>query len=403
MLVPEIGDVVTPLDDPCQFSPAWRSIVAGYLFSVGVRSKADFDSLAKFGCLFVTVTESVTVTKQKNAKKTNKSSKSNKKEKSSKNITRKVNRPIEPFYSNAKYRSFALDRYIQLNVKMVNDNVEGKQLADECVPLRLATRWYKEIDHEAALKKRLEPLLLTGIGMDVITLDIIGVASAQPAIEAYERLFFNCRTEDFSLNRSAQLIQRMAMPYGPLKTYLRKWEEVDEEGFVIGDGRPVAKESDTWKAIGATMGYEALIYTWKWERFAHGMKDGSLEDLINMSWKVAASKLFSDLYTGNIAHEDAARILAAYTAQAKKISDDRESRQGSGEGDTTNALLAVLRLVAPKMVEFSEKDAQARNEEIQGRIAAQLAISKTRVEDRGVQVEAEIIDAQIKDTIRNDG
>jgi hypothetical protein len=55
------------------------------------------------------------------------------------------------------------------------------------------------------------------------------------------------------------------------------------------------------------------------------------------------------------------------------------------------------------MVAFSEKDEQARNEEIQGRIAAQLAISKTSVEDRGAQVEAEIIDAQIKDTIRNDG
>lgn len=418
MQIPEIGDIVTPVDDPCQFNPAWRSIVAGHLFSVGARTKDDFDSIAKFGCVIVTVTKNVTetsvtvtpdvtVTQDENSIKSRKNGKKAKeklkKQQKQKTVTKKVNRPIEPFASHPEYRPFALDKYIRLNVKMINDEVDGHPLADECVPIRLATRWYSEIDHEAAFKKRLEPLLLTGIGLDIITLDLIGCASAQPAIEAYERLFFNCRTDDFSLNPSAQLIQRIAMPYGPLKTFLRKYEMVDEDGFVIGDGRPIAKDSDIWRAIAATMGYEALMYTWKWERFAHGMKDNSLESMIELSWKVAASKLFSDLYTGTIAHEDAARILAAYTAQAKKISDDRESRQNGGDGDTTNALLAVLRLVAPKMVVFSEKDEQARNEEIQGRIAAQLAISKTSVEDRGVQVESEIIDAQIKDTIRNDG
>lgn len=412
----ETKDLVTPVDDPCQFDPAWRSCVAGHLFSMGVRSNADFDTLSKFGFIVVTVTKDVTVTENVTVTKSDTSTKDDKKgakgkeskskkrvEEKTRKVTSKVNRPIEPFYSHPEYRKLVTDKYIRLNVKMVNEYVAGKRLSDDCIPLRLAKRWYQQIDHEAAIKKRLEPLLLTGIGMDVVTLDMTGDPGMQPVVEAYEKLYYNCRNDDFTLNRSAHLVNRIAMPYGPLKTYIRKWEDVDDDGFVIGDGRPLAKESDIWKAIAATMGYDALMYAWRWERFAHGMKENSLETMIELSWKVAASKMFTDLFTGNIAHEDAARILAAYTAQAKKISDDRESRQGSGEGDTTNALLAVLRLVAPKMVEFSEKDAQARNEEIQGRIAAQLAISKTRVEDRGVQVEAEIIDAQIKDTIRNDG
>lgn len=410
MYIPEIGDLVTPVDDPCQFNPAWRSIVAGHLFSVGVRTKEDLESIAKFGCISVTVTQNVTVTSvtvtpdvtvtqdettKKEGKNGKKAKEKPKKPQKQKTVTKKVNRPVEPFASHPEYRPFALDKYIRLDVKMINDEVDGQPLADECVPIRLATRWYSEIDHEAALKKRLEPLLLTGIGLDIITLDLIGFASAQPAIEAYERLFFNCRTDDFSLNPSAQLIQRIAMPYGPLKTYLKKYEEIDEDGFIIGDGRTLAKDSDIWRAIAATMGYEALMYTWKWERFAHGMKANTLESMIELSWKVAASKLFSDLYTGSIAHEDAARILAAYTAQAKKITDDRQSHAGNEETDTTRALMNILALVSPRMITIDAADEAARNEEIQGRIQSQLAISKQSIVDKGQQVEAEVIDAQI--------
>lgn len=399
MQIPEIGEVITPVDDPCQFNPAWRSIIAGYLFSIGVRTDSDFESLSKTGCLVNTVEETVEVEPEKPKSKTKAKGKNAKEKRKVKTVKKKVSRKIEPFYDHVEYRSFIIDKYIRLLVNMSNDEVDGKPVSDECVPLKLATRWYSEIDHEAALKKRLEPLLLTDIGMDIITLDLVGIPSAQPAIEAYERLYFNCRIDDFTINPSAQLIQRIAMPYGPLKTFLRKWDVVDDDGFVIGDGRPLAKDSDVWKAIAATMGYEPLMYVWKWDRFAHGIKDNSIEHMIDLSWKVATSKLFADLYNGDIMHEDAARLLSAYTAQAKKITDDRNGRHDSGEDDTTKALMAVLYQVSPKMVEFSEEDAKARNDDIQSRIQSQLAISKQSIEDKGKQVEAEIIDAQIANAI----
>lgn len=414
MQLPEIGEVLTPVDDPCQFNPAWRSIIAGYLFAIGVRTNDDFDSLSKLGCLISTVSEEAPSEeapdddakrspKVKKAKGKKPNGKTAKKSGKPQIIKKKVHRKIDPFYEHPEYRVFVIDKYIQQQVQMFNDEVDGKPLADEYVPLRLATRWYSEIDHEAALKKRLEPLLLTGIGMDIIALDLVGVPSAQPAIEAYERLYYNCRTDDFSLNPSAQLIQRIAMPYGPLKTYMKKYEEVDEDGFVIGDGRPLAKDSDVWRAIAATMGYEALMYVWKWDRFAHGIKDNSIEHMIDLSWQVATSKLFSDLYNGDVKHEDAARLLSAYTAQAKKIADDRNGRADSGENDTTKALMAVLYQVSPKMVAFSAEDEQARNDEIQSRIQSQLAISKQQIEDKGKQVEAEVVDAQIANAIEGSG
>ena len=403
MQIPDIGEIITPIDDPCQFDPAWRSCVAQYLFSCGARNGDDLESIVRTGGITVSE-EVVEKVKKKTKNKTTKKVKNggDEEEKDKKTIKEHI-RPVLPFSSSIQYRCYAADKWILAMVETLDSISLGTPSTKDDAGLRLAMRWYEEHDHEAAMKKRLEPLLLTGIDLDVITLDVVGIKSARPAIEAYERLYFNCRVEDWSLNPSGQFIQRIAMPYGPPKTFMRKYEELDSEGFIIGDGRPIAKDSDVWRAIAATMGYEALIYTWKWEKFAHGLKNNSLEHILELSWKVAASRLFTSLYTGDICHEDAARVLSAYTAQSKKISDDRMDQKGSGEDDTTNALLAVLKAVAPRMVEISESDEKAKNEEIQGRIAAQLAISKTAVEDKGPQVEAEIIDAQIKGALSDDG
>lgn len=398
----ETGDVTTPVDDPCQFNPAWRSMVAGYLFSQGIRCEADFESIAKSGSVTVTFLEEVDEKddhKEEVQEKKKKPKKGEKKDKRKKKVQTKAVRPVPPFDTNPEYRPFASDKWIRAMVYMMDARVSGNHLADEHVPLRLADMWYHEMDTEAAMKKRIEPLLLTEIGIDVIALDLTGLASVQPAIEAYERLYFNCRDENFNLSGSLQLVQRFAMPYGPLKTFLRKYEELDSDGFVIGDGRPIAKDSDVWRAIAATMGYEALMYVWKWDTRAHGMKNNSVEHMLELSWKVAASRLFQDLYNGDIKHEDAARVLAAYTAQSKKISDDKTGGGSGGVADTTKALMDLLYLAAPKMVRFDEADVAARNDEIQSRINSQLAIDKTKIQDAGKQVESEIIDAQIADAV----
>lgn len=398
----ETGDVTTPVDDPCQFNPAWRSMVAGYLFSQGIRCESDFESIAKSGSVTVTFQEKVDEKddhKEEFQTKKKKPKKGEKKDKRKKKVQTKALRPVPPFDTNPEYRPFASDKWIRSMVYMMDARVSGNHLADEHVPIRLADLWYHEMDTEAAMKKRIEPLLLTEIGIDVIALDLTGLASVQPAIEAYERLYFNCRDENFNISGSLQLVQRFAMPYGPLKTFLRKYEELDSDGFVIGDGRPIAKDSDVWRAIAATMGYEALMYVWKWDRRAHGMKNNSIEHMLELSWQVAASRLFQDLYNGDIKHEDAARVLAAYTAQSKKISDDKTGGGSGGVADTTKALMDLLYLAAPKMVRFDEADVAARNDEIQSRINSQLAIDKTKIQDAGKQVESEIIDAQIADAV----
>lgn len=427
MEIPDIGEIVTPVDDPYQYNPAWRSVLAGYLFSVWrFRGKDDFDSIAETGCVNVSVAERRRIMAQKKRKgrkpggqaqesaqapaedpvkhphvdgaETQVSHDGKEESCSGNGQGRKddaVPKPIPPFDSDERYRKLANDRWVISQVMMFNDNVDGKPLSSASVPFRLAQRWYTEPDTEAALKKRLEAMLLTEIGLDVVALDMFGELAARPAVEAYEKMYFNCRDEKFEISKSTHLVNRMAMPYGPLKAFLHKWEHMDEEGFCIEDGRPIAKDSDVWKAVAATMGYEPLIYLWRWDRVAHGIKDRSLEHLIEIGWKASASRMLSDLFTGEVSHEDAARVLSAFTAQAKKITDDRNGRASGDDTDTTKALMSVLYATSPKMVAFSDDDASSMNSDIQSRIASQLAINKQSIEDKGKAVEAEVVDAQI--------
>ena len=397
MNLAETGEVTTPLDDPCQYNPAWRSIVAGYLFSLGVRSDKDLKSISVTGCLEV---EDTPIQEEDGGEKPAKRPKKRgPKPKKGKDVHKKKHVPVEPFHSKAEYRVFANDKWIAGYISMCDESVYGSALSECSVPYRLAERWYTEADSESIMRKRLEPLLLTDIGMDIITLDLIGLTGVQPAIEAYEKLYFNCREDDFSLSRPAQLISRFAMPYGPLKMYLRKWEELDDEGFCIQDGKPIAKDSDVWRAIAATMGYDALVYSWGWADRAHGVKGKTLADMITTSWKAAVGRMISDLYSGNISHEDASRVLASYTSQLKYISDEKSGGGAGGANDTTKALMDILYLAAPKMVQFDAEEDASRNEEIQSRIKSQLAISKQSIEDHGKQVEADIIDAQISEAV----
>lgn len=401
MELPSQGDLITPADDPYQFNPAWRSVVAGFLFAEGARTAEDLDSLAATGEIVASSGEEPK--KESRKKKSSGKPKPARKGAGGEAEPRKpVMRGVWPLTERPEYRAFAADQWIRAQVFMLRDEVAGGELKDCHVPLRLAARWYAEMEHEAAMRKRIEPLLLTEIGMDVIAADLTGTEKSRPAFEAYEKLYFNCRDDAFALSGSQQLVQRFAMPWGPLKTFLRKYEELDGEGYVIGDGRPLAKESDVWRAVAATMGYEALMYVWRWDRRAHGLKEGSLERMIELSWRAAASRLFSDIFNGDIKHEDAARVLAAYTSQAKKISDDRNGSASAGSSDTTKALMAVLYQTSPQMVQFDAEEDAARNEEIQGRIQSQLAISRQKIEDRGKKVEAEVVDAQIAAAVRGE-
>lgn len=397
-------EVITPIDDPCQFMPAWRSIVAGYLFSMEIRTKEDLDSIAKSGCrplkINVTVKDDEEESDKKRKPKGGKTKPKKKIPSKIKTAVKTVYRPVPPFDTHPEYRSMASDKWIAASVVLMDDCANGRPSTAETAPLLLAKRWYQEPDNEAAMKKRIEPLLLTGIDMDVVTLDLMGVISWRPAMEAYERMYFNCRGDNWEINPSMQLIQRFAMPWGPLKTYLREDDVVDiKTGLILGEGRPLAKASDVWRAIAALMGYEALMFTWQWNNRCHGIKDNSVEHMIDLMWKASAARQLTDLFTGNVRHEDVARLLSAFTSQSKHIIDSRSNGASGEEGTVTKALMAVLYQTSPKMITIDADEEAARNSDIQSRIQSQLAIAKQSVEDKGAQINQEVMNEQIANAI----
>ena len=153
-----IGDraiVVTPIDNPCQYDPDWRSAVASAMVdNPGAR--------------------------------------------------------IDPDYS--RYRR---DPWIRAQTAYLSSRRSGSQPSRDPIQTRLANLWAQGSSLSDA-RFRLEPLLLTAVDYEVIALDLTGDGANRSAVETYEKLFFNIRDGEGRLSRSCQLRQYFAMPSGEI-------------------------------------------------------------------------------------------------------------------------------------------------------------------------------------------
>ena len=151
----KLGDqtVVTPLDNPCQFQPDWRSYVAMALAQSG-RQRLPYE-----------------------------------------------------------YAEYEDDPWIARQADYLKAVASGKRLARRHRPVHMANLWAQG-SRPSDVKFRLEPLLLTSASMRVISLDIGGGTVDDEAFVAYERLFFNVRLDDGRLHPSCQLRQYFALPTG---------------------------------------------------------------------------------------------------------------------------------------------------------------------------------------------
>lgn len=277
------------------------------------------------------------------------------------------------------YKNFTNDKYVTKYIAYLRAEKAGKELTDDQQMIRLARSWYDN-PSPAAVRFRLEPLLLTGATMETIMLDISGGMVPKEVFVYYEKLFFNIRDEEGRLSKSCQLRSSFAMPNG------------DE----LEDSTP----QEAWKAIAALMGYDVLMHVWMW-RDAHGLSTRGPEFLLDETWRAAQSRLFMSVFQNKVGHKSLSDILAAYTSQVKLIRDGKGlSDDGS---DTTKALMAVLYQTSPHMISVAQ-DVDAMNAEtaaIQSRIESQLAIEKHKIEDKGKQASDAVIDVQIADAIKS--
>lgn len=301
----EIGNttIVTPIDNPCQFDPDWRNLIALALLD---SSNPHVD---------------------------------------------------------IEYKDYLKDKWVSRQIQFYKAVRSGRKLTDEQKNLRLASIWYQG-SRISDTKYRLEPLLLTPVSFEVISLDIGGGTIPVDAFEAYEKLYFNVRLDNGRLHPSCQLRQYFALPSG----------QIDDD----------TSAEQIWKTVGALMGYDTLVSIWLWTD-AHGKTKESQEYMLDEMWRVAQSRLFMNMFSNRIGHESMAKLLASFTSQTKLIKDQQES--GQVGLDTTKTLMAILYKSAPEIVSTAKNvDAfPAMTEEIRAKLSAQQAIDMKSSMDLGDQ------------------
>ena len=117
---------------------------------------------------------------------------------------------VDPVYM--RYRS---DPWVRRQVGYLRAVQRGLKLTREQIALRLAGIWFQGTS-VSDVRFRLEPLLLTPVEYRIIALDMMGSEDKDDllAIEAYEKIYFNIRDDKGRLSRSCQLRQYFALPSG---------------------------------------------------------------------------------------------------------------------------------------------------------------------------------------------
>ena len=317
--------VVTPIDNPCQYDPNWRHLIAVALVEEP-RLRFDVEYLD---------------------------------------------------YKDDPWIKRQID-YLKY-VKKASTSNHPPKITDSQKSLRLANIW-SQGTRPSDVRFRLEPLLLTAVALEVIKLDIGGDAIPVDVFQAYEKLYFNIRTNDFRLNPSCQLRQYFALPSGE-----------------FNNDTPV---EEIWRMVGALMGYDTLVNIWLWSD-AHGISNGSQDHMLDEMWRVAQSRLFMNMFRNEVGNESMAKLLSAFTSQSKMLQDAKST--GEVGLDTTRALMALLYKSSPQIVSVAKSVdmVTATNQVIRERLALQQAIGRTRVEDAGQSAGIKAVNAVIQDRFKN--
>ena len=305
--------IVTPIDNPVQFDPDWRNAIA--------TAAVDYPKVR-----------------------------------------------IDPMY-----RDYLQDPWVKGQIEYLRLARSGRALSKRHNAFRLASTWYQG-SSVADVKMRIEPMLLTPVGYDVISYDIGGGNVGDDVFETYEKLYFNIRDANGRLSRSCQLRQYFALPEGQ-----------------FGHNTPLEK---LWKMVGALMGYDTLVTMWLWGD-ASGLTARSGEYMLNEMWRVAQSRLFMHIFSDRVGHESLAKLLSAFTGQAKMLHD---SASGTGQVfDTARTLMALLSNTRPTIIGAAAvvDSVPAITAAIRAKLAAQKTISSTDIVDKGIEEGAAELDAAI--------
>lgn len=274
---------------------------------------------------------------------------------------------------DSEYVVYKNDPWIKKQISYLQAVRNKHHLTKEQQAYRLASLWFQG-NRSSDVKYRLEPLLLTPIGFDIISLDIGGGQVDPSVFKIYERLYFSVRLESGKQNESCQLRQYFAMPQGQ-----------------PGDDTP---NETLWRVVGALMGYDTLVSMWLWNN-AHGLANKANDYMLEELWRIAQSLLFLDVFAHRVDNRALPQLLGSFTDQTRMR---RETGNVGVQGlETSKTLMAYLYAASPHII-GAAKDTdreQLMTSAIRDRLAAQRNVSMQDVVDRGVDIGEEGLNKQI--------
>lgn len=229
-----------------------------------------------------------------------------------------------------EYKHLVEDEWVQRQVSYLRKVQKGYTLGKGEKDLRLASLWSRGTT-AVDVRYKIEPLLITPVSFEVISDDIAGGAVHPDAFKTYERLYFNIRNDDGTMNRSCFTRTYFAMPTGPLT------KETPDETI--------------WKVVAANQGYSALAAMWLWSD-AHGTRDTSQQYLTQELWRIMQSNLFVDVYSKRVGHFDLIELMGKVIdyekLQAEKQDADAQTR------DAVATFSKLLALTRPQMLHAAD-------------------------------------------------
>lgn len=272
-----------------------------------------------------------------------------------------------------EYLVYKKDEYIRKHAEYIRASREGRVLSKEQKHYRLASTWFQG-NRPSDAKFKIEPLLLTPVGFDIISLDIGGGVVDPEVFKVYERLYFNVRLDGGKMHPSCQLRTFFATPDGP--------------------PGPLTPVETVWKAVGANLGYDALASMWLWSD-AHGITNKGPEYLLQELWRVAQATVMSDIYSRRVDHLNLSMLMGRITDHERMR---RELAGASTEGtDTLKVMLGILAMTKPDLISAA-KDTDEEvvlTQAIRSRLAAQKQIDTQGLADRGSELGAEAVNELI--------
>lgn len=282
---------------------------------------------------------------------------------------------------DSEFQCYRKDEHIQRHIAYLKAARNDRTLTPDQKLYRLASTWYQGT-RSADTKFKIEPLLLTPVSFDIISLDIGGGVVDPEVFKVYERLYFNVRLDDGKMHPSCQLRTYFATPDGP-----------------PGPTTPV---ETVWRAVGANLGYDALASMWLWSD-AHGLGNKGPEYLLQELWRVAQATVMGDIYSRRVDHLNLSMLMGRITDHERMR---RETAATGGEAtDTLKVMLGMLAMTKPELI-AAAKDTDEEvvlTASIRNRIAAQRNISTQSLEDRGALAGAEGLTKLIGDNFKKQG